>query len=266
MNLADMVGKIHCGDCREVMKEMPDNCVDLVLTDPPYGITALKWDVVPDLARLWEGLKRIGKPNCAYVFTASQPFTTDLINSNRKMFKYCWYWEKSKPNGFQHAANRPLYAIEDIVIFSMSPMGHISLLGEKRMKYNPQNIKNGVSKIITKAKHGRTLGGRPNQVGKHYESKTNYPINILRFANVIGISALHPTQKPLALMKYLILTYSNPGDLVFDGFCGSGTTAVACAELDRRFIGIEISQEYCDIAQKRVDAVQNQTKLKLETE
>lgn len=247
---------IICGDCLTLMKDIPDNSIDLVLTDPPYGITACKWDKVPDLARLWELLKRIGKSNCAYVFTASQPFTTDLINSNRKMFKYCWYWKKSKPNGFQHAANRPLYTIEDVVIFSLSPMGHFSLLGDKRMKYYPQNIKNWVNKTIRKSLHGNILGARPNQVGKLYKSKTNYPTNLLEFANVTGVSALHPTQKPLALMKYLILTYSNPGDLILDPFCGSGTSCVAAKELDRRFIGIELNPEYIDIANRRIGAVQ----------
>ena len=137
------------GDCLERMKEIPDGSVDLILTDPPYGITACKWDSVIPLEPMWEQLKRIIKPNGAIVMTASQPFTTILIHSNLKMFKYCWYWKKSKPNGWQHSKNRPMTAIEEVCVFSKSPTGHISQLGDRRMMYIPRGL------IVTGKQIGR---------------------------------------------------------------------------------------------------------------
>ena len=255
--------QIICGDCLEIMKELPDNSVDLVLTDPPYGTTACKWDSIIPIEPMWEQLKRVIKLNGAIVMTASQPFTTTLIASNLKMFKYCWVWEKNRPTGSQHARNRPMSKHEDITVFSAAPMGHASQLKDKRMIYNPQGVVATGKRKTVKAKgfHGNYIGARPNQVGIEYDVFTGYPDSILKFPK--EETHLHPTQKPVALMEYLIKTYTNEGETVLDFAMGSGTTAVACKELDRDYIGIEISPEYCAIAEKRVNAVH--PKLELET-
>lgn len=249
--------KIYLGDCLEVMKEIPDKSVDMILCDLPYGTTACKWDTIIPLDKLWEHYKRVIKDNSAIVLTASQPFTTDLINSNRQWFKYCWYWIKSKPNGFQHAKNKPMTKIEDVVVFSPAPMGHISLLGDRRMNYNPQGIYSIGVKTISKVKHGRTMGARPNQVGREYEAYTGFPHNILEYPNIVGNKALHPTQKPVELFEYLIKTYTNENDTVLDNCIGSGTTAIAALKTGRYFIGIEKEEKYFNLANERILKAKN---------
>jgi len=259
-------GKLYHGNCLDVMPEL-EGPVDMILCDLPYGTTACKWDVVIPFEPLWAQYKRLIKKNGAIVLTASQPFTTSLIWSNREEFKYCWYWRKSKSNGWQHAKNRPMTAIEEICVFSSSPMGHISLLGEQRMNYNPQGISPSGKKTISIVKHGRTMGARPNQVGVEYESFTGFPCNVLEYSNITGASAIHPTQKPVALFEYLIKTYTNKGDTVLDNCLGSGTTGVACENLGRRWIGIEIEPtlnselNYCEIAARKIERATKQLKL-----
>ena len=249
------LNRIYQMDCLEGMKLIPDKSIDMILCDLPYGTTACKWDNVIPFEPLWEQYERIIKDNGAIVLTASQPFTTDLINSNRKLFKYCWYWIKSKPNGFQHAKNRPMMKVEEIVVFSKAPMGHKSLLGDRRMVYYPQGIKPAGKKVITEGKHGNIIGPRPNQVGREYEAFTGFPHNVLEFPNVTGKQALHPTQKPVELFEYLIKTYTVEGEIVLDNCMGSGTTAVAALKTNRRFIGFETEPKYIEIANKRIEAV-----------
>ena len=243
---------IH-GDCLEVMRQFPDKSIDMILCDLPYGVTNCEWDSIIPLDQLWEQYERIIKDNRAIVLFATQPFTTRLISSNMKHFKYCWYWIKSKPNGFQHAKNRPMTKVEEICVFSKAPMGHKSLLGTRRMVYNPQGVRPSGKKTISKVKHGRTLGARPNQVGREYESYTGFPYNVLEFPNITGKQAIHPTQKPVALCEYLIKTYTLPGEVVLDNCIGSGTTAIACINTGRNFIGIEIEEEYVKIARGRIE-------------
>lgn len=240
------------GDCLERMKEIPIGSVDMVLTDPPYGTTACKWDSIIPLEPMWEQLKRIIKPNGAIVMTASQPFTTILISSNMKMFKYCWVWEKNRPTGSQHARNRPMSKHEDIVVFSAAPMGHTSQLKDKRMIYNPQGVAaTGRQKTVkSKGFHGNHIGARPNQVGVKYDVFTGFPQTVLAFAK--EEDHLHPTQKPVALMEYLIKTYTDEGETVLDFTMGSGSTGVACANTGRKFIGIELDPTYYGIACERV--------------
>ena len=241
------------GDCLETMPSIPDKSIDMILCDPPYGTTACTWDTIIPFELLWDQYKRIIKDNGAIVLTASQPFTSALVMSNIKMFKYCWYWRKSKPNGWQHSKNRPMTAIEECCVFSNAPMGHLSLLGNKRMIYNPQGVLSIGNKKVTSVAHGASMGARPNQIGKEYEAFTNFPHNVLEFANVTGNKAVHPTQKPVSLFEYLIKTYTNEGDLVLDNCMGSGTTGVACKNLNRNFIGIEKDPECFKIAEKRIN-------------
>jgi len=247
---------LHLGDCLEVMRGMPDGSVDAVIADPPYGTTACKWDSVIPFAPMWEELRRVTKPNAAIVLFASQPFTTALINSNAAEFKYCWYWRKSKPNGWQHSKNRPMRAIEEVPVFSRAPLGHASLLGVRRMTYFPQGVTSAGVNTVKDYTHGRTMGERPNQVGVQYQAFTGFPDDVLAFPNVIGKAAIHPTQKPVDLLTYLVRTYTNPGETVLDFCAGSGTTGVACVQEGRDFIGIEREPTYYAIAERRIVAAQ----------
>jgi len=249
------------GDCLEVMKSIPSGSVDAIITDPPYGTTACKWDSVIDFEAMWKELNRIIKPNGAIVLFGSEPFSSALRMSNIKNYKYDWTWKKSKPNGFQHSKNKPMKAIENVMVFSNAPMGHKSLLKEKRMEYNPQGLKEAGLKKVKECSHrGGTMGGdgnkssRPNQVGREYMAYTNFPSDFLEYGNIIGKNAIHPTQKPVALMEYLIKTYTNEQETVLDFTMGSGSTLVACQNTNRNGIGIEQDSKYFKIAQDRIEA------------
>ena len=201
------INKIYNEDCLEGMKRIADGSVDMILCDLPYGTTECKWDTVIPLEPLWEQYERIISPQGAIVLTASQPFTTTLISSNQSLFKYEWIWEKSKGLGFQHAQNMPMKRHENVLVFSKASMGHKSLLGDKRMNYNPIGVvETGEIGIVSARKRGSTLGARPKQVGRQYVKRTGFPSSILKFGSDTG---LHPTQKPVALFEYLIKTYTN---------------------------------------------------------
>jgi len=243
---------IYNEECLQGMTRIPDKSIDMILCDLPYGTTACKWDSIIPFEPLWEQYERVIKDNGAIVLTASQPFTSHLIISNIDMFKYCWYWIKSKPNGWQHAKNRPMTKVEEVCVFSKAPMGHKSQLGDRRMVYNPQGVKPAGKKKVTKVAHGRMMGARPNQVGKEYESFTGFPHNVLEYPNVIGKQALHPTQKPVALFEYLIKTYTNEGEIVLDNCMGSGTTAIACLNTGRKYIGFELDKTYYEMSLERI--------------
>jgi site-specific DNA-methyltransferase (adenine-specific) len=242
---------LRLGDCLEVMADIPDNSVDLILCDLPYGTTACKWDSVIPFAPLWAQYKRIAKKNAAIVLTAAQPFTSALISSNARMFKYCWVWEKSAPGGFAHAKNMPLKKHEDIAVFSTGATAHASRSG-RRMAYNPQGLVRDPRVAKNSKRHGQesAFGNRPSHKCDYVQEYTNYPSTVLRFAVERGN---HPTQKPVALMEYLIRTYTNEGETVLDNCMGSGTTGVACANTDRRFIGIERDPGYFEIARQRIE-------------
>jgi len=234
--------KLMQGDCLERMKEIPDGSVDMILADPPYGTTACKWDSVIPLEPMWEQLKRVIKPNGAIVMTASQPFTTTLISSNLKMFKYCWVWEKTMATGGLLAKKRPMKAHEDIAVFS----GGAELYNQQRGEGDAYTRKEGSKKdSVTGDKEGGYItdnakGGR-------------CPRSVIKIANP-NRGALHPTQKPLGLMEYMIKTYTNEGDTVLDFTMGSGTTGVAAKNLNREFIGIELDLDYFNIALARIEA------------
>ena len=225
------------GDCLELMGDIPDGSVDMVLADPPYGTTACKWDSMIPLEPMWAHLKRVIKPNGAIVMTASQPFTTTLIHSNMRMFKYCWVWDKCLSSGELNANRLPMKRHEDIVVF-----------GKKGTVYNPSMT---TGRMRTKG------GGRPSQCyGKVIPTKSvndqYFPTSIIRISNANHTGRVHPTQKPVALMEYLIHTYTNPGETVLDFAMGSGTTGVACKNLGRDFIGIEQDAGYFGGASKRI--------------
>jgi site-specific DNA-methyltransferase (adenine-specific) len=232
------------GDCLELMQSIPDGSVDMILCDLPYGTTACKWDSVIPFEPLWAQYRRIAKRNAAIVLTASQPFTTTLISSNIECFKYCWIWDKTSVGNPQLAKIQPLKSHEDICVFS-------SCGG--RVTYHPQGIKR--CEIVRKKDHS-ALG---HCVRKDYVQEfTNYPKSII---TVRAERGYHPTQKPVALMEYLIRTYTNEGETVLDNCMGSGTTGVACANTGRRFIGIERERKYFDIACERIENAQRQRRL-----
>ena len=245
---------IH-GDCLEKMKDISDGSIDMVLADPPYGTTACKWDSVIPLEPMWESLKRLTKPSAAIVMTASQPFTSALVMSNADWFKYSWVWVKNRATGHVHAKNKPMKQHEDVLVFSGGTTIHASQ-SKTRMPYNPQGL--------TALPHG-TKRRKRNDAGdnavmakraSHKETvctHSGYPISLIEFSIEMNAARFHPTQKPVALMEYLIRTYTNEGDTVLDFTMGSGTTGVACVNTGRKFIGIEKDPEYFDIACDRIE-------------
>ena len=264
---------LYQGDCLEEMNKIADESVDLILCDLPYGTTdrkgveekgnnrLLKWDTVIPLDLLWEQYRRILKPLGTVALTADQPFTSMLILSNLDWFKYEWIWKKQKTTGFLLANYRPMKETEDVVIFSPGGAAAASRNG-KNMTYNPQGL---IEKKVKKKNNAKRLGKflhNPEHMGSNnkllheteYEQKwTNYPSEIIEFG--LDRNVIHPTQKPVALMEYLIKTYSNEGDTVLDNCMGSGTTGVACKKTNRNFIGIEKESEYFTQAKERIDSV-----------
>ena len=235
------------GDCLERMKEIPSGSVDMVMTDPPYNITACKWDSIIPLEPMWEQLKRIIKPNGAIVMTASQPFTSILVCSNLKWFRYQWVWEKSKASNFLLARKQPLKAHEDVLVFS-----------ESAPAYYPQKTKGDPFAGAGRAKKGSNsdaVNNVPNPTFRNDNSGDRFPRSVQYFktAESEKTGALHPTQKPVALMEYLIKTYTNEGETVLDFAAGSFTTGVACANTGRKFIGIELDLGYFNIGLDRIE-------------
>ncbi len=239
-NLFDWL--IH-GDCLEKMDEIASGSVDLVLADPPYGTTRNKWDSVIPLDCLWNQLKRIVKPNGAIVLTAQQPFTSFLIMSNLKQFKYCWVWVKEAGTGFLNAKKYPLKDAEDVVVFC-----------EKRHVYNPQ-MRKGKAYIVKKGRNTDNYNRDTKDNIVTVNKGERYPLTTIYFNR--DENKLHPTQKPVALMEYLIKTYTNENETVLDFAMGSGTTGAACSNLNRSFIGIELNKKYFKIAEQRIAAAGN---------
>lgn len=238
-----LANRLLSGDCIERMSEVPDNSVDMVLADPPYGKTACKWDSQIPLDPMWKQLKRVTKKNAAIVFTASQPFTSVIILSQLALFRYSLIWQKTTPTGHLNANRMPLRSHEDILVFGKPPL-----------TYHPQKTSGHERKVSTK-RHGRNSKKTENYgeyARTEYDSTERYPTSILKFKNDRQKSALHPTQKPVALMEYLVKTYSDKGQTVLDFAMGVGTTGVACVNLGRKFIGIEIDEHYFNLACARI--------------
>lgn len=238
---------LYLGDCLELMKQIPDGSVDMILCDLPYGTTACKWDTVIPFEPLWAQYRRIAKKNAAIVLTASQPFTTALIASNMREFAYCWVWDKKFAANFVQAKRMPLRVHEDVVVFCTSG---------KTPRYYPQMTPRDKPIKVGGNKQSEAIPIRQTEAaaafsaaGKTYDEK--FPETIIEF-NCREGRGLHPTQKPVALMEYLIRTYTQEGETVLDNCMGSGTTGVACANTGRRFIGIELEPKYFDIALERI--------------
>jgi DNA modification methylase len=241
------------GDCLELMKNIPDGSVDMVLTDPPYGTTACKWDSVIPFEPMWEQLKRVIKPNGAIVLFGAEPFSSALRMSNIKNYKYDWVWEKPNGTNFLNFKYQPAKVLENISVF-----GYMATSYSKKgnMQYYPQMVKGKPYKC----KQGRSgeTHGRDKKTRERRDIVTKsdgmrYPKNIIKETTEKG---LHPTQKPVALMEYLIKSYTNENETVLDFTMGSGTTGVACVNLNRDFIGIELDDKYFEIAKNRIEDAQ----------
>ena len=236
----EYLNRIYNADCMTGMSVYPDKSIDMILCDLPYGVTDCGWDKQLDLELLWREYKRIIKDNGAIVLTAAQPFTTELIDSNRRMFRYCWYWKKNMATGFTFAKFQPLRCVEDICVFY-----------KKAPTYNPQGIIHHDKPIISRGKkeNSDTIYHTDTLTKTTERYITNYPKNVLTVKCERG---LHPTQKPVALFEYLIKTYTNKGDIVLDNCMGSGTTAIACIRTGRNFTGFEADRGYYMKAQERI--------------
>ena len=237
------------GDCLELMKDIPDGSIDAIITDPPYGTTACKWDSVITFEPMWAELKRIIKPNGAIVLFGSQPFTSALVMSNPKMFKYEWIWDKLKGRQPYLAYIQPMKSHENILVFAKGKIRYnpqMELADKKNMRDRTKNFNKGAKDSI--------WGEQKEYITKKDE-RFRFPqttIKISGQSKEINNQRLHPTQKPVALLEYLIKTYANEGETVLDFTMGSGSTGVACKNLNRDFIGIELNETYFNIAKERI--------------
>ena len=244
--------ELYKGECLEVMKSIPDASIDAIITDPPYGTTACKWDSVIDFDLMWEQLNRIIKPNGAIVLFGSEPFSSALRMSNFQNWKYDWIWHKNQPSGQFNASKMPMKAYETISVFY-----------KEQPTYNPQMVQR-TEKELKRLSHKSvegvstdTIYGDINRKSlNRYENITKYPTNVINDIKCVfnrsGEKVKHPTQKPILLMEYLINTYTNEKETVLDFTMGSGSTGVACVNTNRNFIGIEMDSKYFEIAEQRI--------------
>lgn len=246
--------KLMQGDCLEMMKTIPDGSVDLVLTDPPYGTTACKWDSVIPLEPMWKELKRITKPTSAIVLFGSQPFTTTLIASNMSDFRYEWIWYKNSTSGFALAKKQPMRCHENVLVFYKKQPTYNYIKEPRDM--NAESVAR-MEYEFSSVKGNNQLQNGITKVQFIPESKTMaYPKSVQKVNTIPNNhkDRVHPTQKPVALLEYLIKTYSNAEDVILDFTIGSGSTGVACVNLGRKFIGIEKDEGYFKIAEERINA------------
>ena len=233
------------GDCLQILPSIPDSSVDLILVDPPYGSTRCAWDIVIPFDALWQQYQRVIKENGAILIFASEPFASHLRLSNLEWYKYDLYWKKEKPTNFMNLKKRAGKLTENICVFY-----------KNQPTYNPQMVKHEgkLVKNSPKAKFNSEVSSKwDRRITPYVDTGYRYPCDILEFRREKLGSTLHPTQKPLALIEYLVKTYSNEGDVILDSCMGSGTTGVATKRLQRDFIGIELNEKYFEIAKKRID-------------
>ena len=249
--------KLYQGDCLEVMKDIEDGSVDLILTDPPYGTTACKWDSVIPFEPMWEQLNRIIKSNGAIVLFGSEPFSSALRMSNIKNYKYDWVWDKIGTTGFLNAKKRPLRRYELVSVFCNKTPIYYPIMEERGKPRNKRN-------------YNKNNDGKGKMVYGKFENITTfnnlyYPTDLLQFSNAVNKGKVHPTQKPVALLEYLIKTYTLEGETVLDFTMGSGSTGVACLNINRNFIGIELDTIYFSIAERRIRETDAEGKIKIES-
>lgn len=233
---------LYNADCLDILPTLNPQSVDAVICDPPYGTTACKWDSVIPFAPMWAGIKRVLKPRGACVLFGSQPFTSALVMSNPEMFRYEWVWNKSRGANFVSVGTQPLKKHENVLVFS-----------RQGATYNPQM--SAGEKYLTRVGADRSVGVYGQAIARSQIKEVcevRYPDSVLCFSSMRQQDMIHPTQKPLALLEYLVKTYTNEGETVLDFTMGSGTTGHACGNLGRRFVGIEKDANYFSIAQERI--------------
>ena len=230
--------ELYKGDCLEIMKNITEKSIDMILCDLPYGTTKNKWDSVINLEKLWCQYERVIKDNGAIILFSQMPFTAELTHSNLKLFKYEWIWKKDNGTGFLNAKKMPLKIHENILVFC-----------KKTPIYNPQ-MRKGFKSYCQKSGRGSSNYGKQIQVITN-NNGDRYPIDIIEVKR--DKEKLHPTQKPVLLLEYLIKTYTNEGDWVLDNCMGSGSTGVACRNTNRNFIGIELDEKYFNISKERIE-------------
>lgn len=244
--------KLLCGDCLELMKDIPDKSIDMILCDLPYGTTACKWDTIISFESLWYEYNRIIKDNGAICLFGAEPFSSKLRVSNLQDYKYDWIWRKPRGTGHLNAKKQPLRDVENISVFY-----------KKQCVYNPQFTKSEPYSALKGGKTSKVSESGATTYGKFMNgaefrndnSGFRYPKQVIEFG-VVERGTVHPTQKPVPLLEYLIKTYTNEGDLVLDNCMGSGSTGVACVNTNRNFIGIELDESYFKIAQERISKAQ----------
>lgn len=252
--------KLYNGDCLEIMKEIPDKSIDLILTDPPYGTTQCKWDSVIPLDKMWQQIERIIKPCGAVVLFGSEPFSSALRMSNLEHYRYDWIWDKGRGFGFANANKMPMKSHEIISVFYK----HLPTYNPQMTEGTPYTTKAGVRKNVIKTlRDTENIGGDKTRQCACYRAETvnngeRFPLSIITYTR--DTERIHPTQKPVALLEYLIKTYTNKGDKVLDFTMGSGSTGVACVNTKRDFIGIELDKNYFEIAKKRIEEAEKDVK------
>ena len=238
------------GDCLKLMKDIPDGSIDMILADLPYGTTACKWDTIIPFDLLWEQYERVIKDNGAIVLTATQPFASELVMSNPKSYRHSWYWDKITGSNPMTAKYKPMPVVEEVLVFSKKTVSYMPIMVDA----DPANMRKRDG--VYKNSKGIIGGNTTFKSSKTHDESKRYPKNLLSYSNRKGelhnINRLHPTQKPVALMEYLIKTYTNEDELVLDNVMGSGTTGVACLNTNRRFIGMELDDDYFKIASERI--------------
>ena len=241
-----VINKIYNMDCLEGMKAIPDKSIDLILCDLPYGTTACSWDNIIPFEPLWEQYERIIKDNGAVVLTASQPFSSALVMSNPKLFRYEWVWDKKNPTNFAMAKKQPLKYHETILVFAKKQTEYYPIKWRGKPNHKQGLLKNDQQSEV----YGKIKRTKDNLSGM------KYPRSIIEISKHSSQGGLHPTQKPVALFEYLVKTYTNEGDVVLDNCMGSGTTAIACLNTNRKYIGFEIDEDYFETANKRIKEYQ----------
>ena len=248
--------RLYCGDCLDIMPSIPTQSVDFILCDLPYGTSVVhKWNKSLPLDKLWNEYERIIKPNGVICLFGTQPFTSQLISSKLDLYRYIWLWKKDTPTGFLNANYKPLNATEDIIVFSKAKVGSLS---KNPIPYHPPTLQT-IDKKKTNNKNNtwraamgyKSKNNRLNSGNEYVQKYTNYPTTILEFAR--EKNQVHPTQKPVDLLEFLIKTYTEKDETVLDNCMGSGSTGVACVNTGRKFIGIEKEPEYFDLAKKRIE-------------
>ena len=245
--------ELYQGNCLDLMKNIPDKSIDMILCDLPYGTTACKWDSIIDLTLLWEQYNRIIKDNGAIVLFGQEPFSSNVRCSNLVMYRYDWKWKKQRPSNFQLMGYQCGRVTEDIMVFSKAKACYVK--NGNIMTYNPQVIK----REKPRKANAKIYGDTSKNILHDYKTADNHktyeykqPVNVLEF-NTVEKNKLHPTQKPVELCEYLIKTYTSEGNVVLDNCMGSGTTGIACKNLNRKFIGIELDEKYFKIAKERIN-------------